>query len=205
MAESIAIGEELARYAEEEAEFTAQRGMVEELFPYIWMASRRMSLRAIVVWLAKERRVSLSANTLARAMRTRAKYWTAFYEHVMPAATVVGDWLQIPGCQVLAMEKADFDRRVGDGIPRVVMVGGVSDEKATIRLAWAIRMLVREWWGLPFEAREECQVRRISVSVLGSETAASGGVGGRQDECRMPKIRNPRRSRERTRDQHQNR
>lgn len=78
MNEMADIGKELADYAKNEADFSAQRGRIEELFPYIWIASRRMSLRKISEWLEKAKGVSLSANTLSRAMGIRistGKLW----------------------------------------------------------------------------------------------------------------------------------
>ena len=37
-----------------QADFSAQRGLIDELFPAIFQASKRMSLRAISRWLRDE-------------------------------------------------------------------------------------------------------------------------------------------------------
>lgn len=83
------IGNELVRVAEEDAEFSAQRGLVDELFPYIYRASKRMSTRAISRWLKEAKNIKLSAATIAKALRESDRYWIAFFDEVEAAADIV--------------------------------------------------------------------------------------------------------------------
>lgn len=83
------IGSELVRVAEEEAEFSAQRGLVDELFPYIYRASKRMSTRAISRWLEASKNIKLSAATISKALRESDRYWLAFFDEVEVAADIV--------------------------------------------------------------------------------------------------------------------
>ena len=86
--EIAAIGAELVMCAEE-TEFSAQRGLVDELFPYIYRASKRMSTRAISRWLQESKNIKLSAATIAKALREADRYWIAFFDEVEPAAEIV--------------------------------------------------------------------------------------------------------------------
>ena len=83
------IGRELVEYSQEAEAFSANRGLMDELFPYIFEASKRMSLRAIGRWLLTEHKVSVSPNTLARAMRNPEKYWIQYLENIEPYVRTV--------------------------------------------------------------------------------------------------------------------
>lgn len=61
-----AIGTELLETARERSD--AALPLSTKLFPYIFVASRRMSLRAISRWLEEEHKVSLSAGAISRAL-----------------------------------------------------------------------------------------------------------------------------------------
>ena len=84
------VGCNLRKYAETEAEFSA-RGVIYELFPYIYMASKRMSTRAISRWLKDTHKIKLSPVTIAKALRESDKYWKAFFKTIEPAAQIFGD------------------------------------------------------------------------------------------------------------------
>jgi hypothetical protein len=68
------------------AEFTARRGLVVELFPFIFGASERMSARAISQFLEKEQGIKMSAVTINKALKDPAKYWNLFFDQIEPAA-----------------------------------------------------------------------------------------------------------------------
>lgn len=79
------IGSELVRHSRT-AKFSAQRGAMEMLFPYIYQASKRMSTRAISDWLLKEYQVEVSAVTISKSLNDPGKYWNRFYEYVATSA-----------------------------------------------------------------------------------------------------------------------
>ena len=84
------VGCDLKRYAETEAEFSA-RGVVDELFPYIFMAAKRMSTRAISRWLKDTHKIKLSPVTIAKALRESDEHWETFFEKIEPSARIFGD------------------------------------------------------------------------------------------------------------------
>ena len=76
-------------------EFTAYRGLVIELFPFIFEASQRMSARAISRFLLDEQGVKLSAVTITKALNDPQKSWNAFFEMIEPSAKVIANWCKI--------------------------------------------------------------------------------------------------------------
>jgi hypothetical protein len=81
------IGNSLLEHSSE-ADFTA-RGVVEDLFPFIVQASRRMSTRAISQFLQQKHEVKLSYVTIGRALRDPNKYWNIYYDQIEQAAWTV--------------------------------------------------------------------------------------------------------------------
>lgn len=122
--ESVRIGKELADFADREAEFSAQRGIVEELFPYIYHASKRMSTRAISRWLAERHRIKLSAVTIAKALREADKFWAATVEEVAPAAQIVAAAHGVSVSDVLLDREVFAALRRAQGKP-IVVAGAV--------------------------------------------------------------------------------
>ena len=60
--------------------------ILEELFPYVYDASRRMSTRAISGWLKENYGIQISQPTISRALRKGDKYWQGFAEYIEPWA-----------------------------------------------------------------------------------------------------------------------
>ena len=83
------IGDGLVAFSRE-AE-TSVRGLVTELFPYIYQASKRMSTRAISKYLLETHHVKLSAASIAKALREPGKHAEAFAEKLEPIARVVSE------------------------------------------------------------------------------------------------------------------
>lgn len=66
------VGQKLVGHSKS-AEFTATRGLVIELFPFIFEASDRMSARAIGRFLEQEQKIKLSQVTITRALNDPKK------------------------------------------------------------------------------------------------------------------------------------
>ena len=87
------IGLKLVGHAKS-TEFTANRGLVIELFPFIFEASQRMSARAISRFLLEEQGVKLSAVTITKALNDPKKSWNAFFDTIEPSARVIANWVK---------------------------------------------------------------------------------------------------------------
>lgn len=61
-----------------------------KLFPYIYVASRRMSLRTISRWLQETHGVALSAAAISRALNSRELHLARLADSIAPPALYVG-------------------------------------------------------------------------------------------------------------------
>jgi hypothetical protein len=66
------IGKELFQHAQQEV--SSAHGVLEELFPYIYSASSRMSTRAVSEWLCEKHNLRISHTTIARALREAGRH-----------------------------------------------------------------------------------------------------------------------------------
>lgn len=82
--EIVEIGSSLVEASREEN--TSARGLVTELFPFIFTAARRMSARSISRFLKQAHNVKISAVTISRALKEPEKHLEAFAEWVEPQA-----------------------------------------------------------------------------------------------------------------------
>jgi hypothetical protein len=85
------IGQRLLAHSRQ-AEFTARRGAVVELFPYLVAAHERMSARAIARFLEKEQGIKLSAVTITKALNDPKKYWNQFFDTIEPHVKIYENW-----------------------------------------------------------------------------------------------------------------
>ena len=144
------VGCDLRRYAEMEAEFSA-RGAVDELFPYIYMASKRMSTRAISRWLKDTHKIKLSPVTIAKALRESDKYWKAFFKTIEPAAQIFGD--------AHSVYMADFlmNHELFSGLRSSEKNLTLSGEEGYDEYQRAAEIIERDWFkALDEGMREEC-------------------------------------------------
>jgi hypothetical protein len=67
-------------------------GIVEEIFPHIVQASKKISARAIAKFLDEKHGVKVSYVTVGRALRNPAKYWNRYYDSIEEHAWIVAEW-----------------------------------------------------------------------------------------------------------------
>jgi hypothetical protein len=150
------VGEALTQYADQRAEFSA-RGIIGELFPYIYQASRRMSTRAISRWLEEGPKIKLSAVSIAKALRNPEKYWQQFAESIEPQARIVQDALDWP-MEDFLYKPEGFEHVVSDSKTAPKVSGESNDEMQ--RSIWeyenAVEFLRRKWFSLDPAVRDNC-------------------------------------------------
>jgi len=146
------IGAELMEHAAD-AEFTAQRGVVEELFPYIFMASRRMSLRAITRWLAEAHGVKISVVAIARAMRNAEAHWRELVEAVEPAARIFAEAHDLEPAEVL--RNADMFFHFEGQPPKITEDLNGEPGRAIDEYGRACAALRNRWFAFPEEVRAQ--------------------------------------------------
>jgi predicted nucleic acid-binding protein len=144
------IGEALVMSAEQDESFSKQRGRVDELFPYIYRASKRMSTRAISRWLMEARNVKLSAVTIAKALRESDRYWLSYYDEVEPASGIVARAYGFDDGRQL-LEDEDLFARVTGTPPAVSGPDGLDEYNG------AVHIVLSQWFNLlDAPGREEC-------------------------------------------------
>jgi hypothetical protein len=125
-------------------EFSAHRGLVIELFPFIFEASQRMSARAISRFLLEEQGVKLSAVTITKALNDPKKSWNAFFEAIEPSARVIADWWKAESLNFLFGDRGKYehniDQRIGNPIGRLaaklLLKGDVVSADKLLRAKW---------------------------------------------------------------------
>ena len=86
-----------ASLLEASREKTAPKDILDDLFPFIYTASKRMSGRAISQFLAKSHGVTISQATISRALKEPAKYISDFARSAFERANTVMVLLGLDG------------------------------------------------------------------------------------------------------------
>ena len=142
----IDVGQKLVGHSKS-AEFTANRGLVVDLFPFIFEASDRMSARAISRFLMEEQNIRLTAVTITKALNEPKKSWLSLFESIQPSAIVIAKWFRPSSFKFLFLSKSDYENRTS--FQKEGPVGGalVRGTMALLRPQWvAANKLLREKW-----------------------------------------------------------
>jgi hypothetical protein len=134
-------------------EFSAQRGLINELFPYVYEASKRMSGRAISRWLESSG-VKLGPVTIAKALRNPKPYWQELADEIEPAARIFSDAYDISMKDALMNEEAFSHCRTQPPLCDCATRDGVMDSMKEIEDAGT--KLVNQWYKLSRATREAC-------------------------------------------------
>jgi len=150
----IDVGQKLVGHSKS-AEFTANRGLVVELFPFIFEASERMSARAVCRFLQEAQNIRLSAVTITKALNDPKRSWISFFETLEPHATITAKWFRPASFKYLFLSKSDFENRV---TPKTD--GAISRAIATTARAWlqpervaASKVLMEKWFTIGMATR----------------------------------------------------
>lgn len=150
-------GQKLLAHSKE-AEFTAKRGLVVELFPFIYGAGERMSAKAISEFLRKEQKISLSSVTINKALRDPAKHWNLFFDLVEPLARTYADDYGSPMKDILFQK--EFFYAIKNPLLKAASKLMVSEE-----VSRAASELRAKWfsidWGVRLKARPFLEHRLV--------------------------------------------
>ena len=80
-----AIGHTLVEHAHK-LNLEEKRGLLTELFPYIYEASSRMSARSISKFLLEKFQTKMSAVSIAKAISDPQRYWNRYFDVIEPIA-----------------------------------------------------------------------------------------------------------------------
>ena len=167
------IGEELVSHSKKAD--TSRRGLADELFPYIWIASKQMSTRAISRWLEEKQNIKLSAATIAKVIRESEERMRALVldmlekEHDFFCSLPMS---HIPtGSTTLFDEDAFEALAVSRNNQGTAMISNETLGGGYARLLGLYNTLKEEWFALPEEFRNECKKYIIKKDLKGPTTA----------------------------------
>jgi len=132
-------GQQLLAYSKA-AEFTARRGLVVELFPFIFGASERMSSKAISQFLEKEQGIKLSAVTINKALNDPDKNWNLFFDSVEDAAQTFAEDYGEPMQDILFRKDIFFktNSKLVKAAVKILVKEKVARAAGVLRTKWYI-------------------------------------------------------------------
>jgi hypothetical protein len=152
------------------AEFTANRGLVIELFPFIFEASERMSARAISRYLLEEQKIKLSAVTITKALNDPKKSWLSFFDSIETAAVTIAKWHKIPSFKYLWLKKAAFEEHLAPATRNLIGRAAVTLLKPALLHAHDI--MLEKWFSIGMATRLKAQPY-LEEHLMGLEDKSS--------------------------------
>ena len=153
-----AVGQKLVGHSMS-AEFTATRGLVVELFPFIFEASGRMSARAISRFLQEEQNIKLSQVTITRALNNPEKSWIAYFSNIETEAIIIAKWTKSKSFNYLFKKKVEFEQSFSfddEGVIGGAVVRGALKLLRPDR-AEALQVIRNKWFCIGLETRLKAQ------------------------------------------------
>jgi len=142
------IGSDLVKYADEFGE-PVRLPLTTQLFPYLFVAARKMSVRDMSAWLQKTKGVKLSGAAIAKGLQRPELHLRRIAEfiqfHVIYLSTVYGK-----SCQDIL-----FGREPG-GTSTIVIMAGEIDANTDPSVTAAIVTTVNVWAPIPEEVKCLC-------------------------------------------------
>ncbi|MGC9940702.1 MAG: hypothetical protein ABSE48_02645 [Verrucomicrobiota bacterium] len=150
------LGAKLVRDSKLNEEFSAQRGLINQLFPFIYEASKRMSCRAICRWM-ENNDTKLSVATVARALRNPQPYWQDIYDDVEPAALIFAGAHDIDVRALLADHETFFNLvHENNTFPAPEERGSEHPQFSQEEYMDACAKLQEDWFSMPPPVIEIC-------------------------------------------------
>jgi hypothetical protein len=125
--------------------------LITQLFPFLFLASRRMTTREMSDWLSKEKGVSLSAPMITKGLKRPDLHLKRIVEHVQPLAAFV-----------CAVHERDVDgllfgddpyKRCSELQAFADEIWGAPDEATTDSVREAVSSLIESWAPIPDEVK----------------------------------------------------
>ena len=153
------IGEELLNHAE--GAESSRRGVADDLFPYIYVAAKKLSTRAISRWLEDTQGIKLSAATVSKVLRESDERIKSHYlavrkkEHELYCLLPHDPELPEDGVWCSAL----FNLPLFEDHMRTKPTDpGYTDQThIQAHIARLYNALHEEWFSLPVEFQDECK------------------------------------------------
>jgi hypothetical protein len=158
------IGTELVDHSQQE--FTAERSALEELFPYIIIASKTMSARAISRWFKDEKNIPISAASAAKAIREQDRYCELIYKRARVGADYLAGISNFNPDAILVNQNGEWKTINSEYETKL---NGTAEEKARAAALITGMKMLNEWNDLPEEIRNLCIEKCITNKKKGRD------------------------------------
>jgi len=158
------MGAELVEHAQQEA--VPARGKLEELFPYIVIASKHMSARAISRWFEDKKNLKISAASVAKVIREKEGYCQKAVDRARIGANRLAEISEFESDAILTNENGEKETLSQE---YAEILNGTDEQRARAHdLIIGLKML-NEWTILPEEIRSLCIEKCIKNKPKGED------------------------------------
>ena len=148
------IGSELADHSKT-TDFSA-RGIIEELFPFAYVAAKRMSVRAISNWLEETHDVKISHTTIAKALKNADSHFKKIASTVFEPALILESEIPYELAPQNSMFQFLFSKESFDKVKTKTMNRKVTDSDGGFVFA-TFNAIEADWFSIPEEVRTKCE------------------------------------------------
>ena len=142
------IGKDLFQQSQRES--SSAHGILDELYPYIYAASSRMSTRAISEWLCEQHNIKVSHSSIAKALRESGEYIAPIADRVCGLAELLERETEVPLYFVL------YDVTGAPGVPESFTELESRLKELSSAAQRAVLELKSTWFEYPAIFREAC-------------------------------------------------
>ena len=154
MSKFLDIGKSLAEHSTQ-AEFTA-RGAVDDLFPFIYVASKRMSVRAISKWLEEQHNVKISHVSISKALNNADEHFQKITDKVFETALILEEEITYDAAPFNSMFQFLFSEKAFEEACHKTMNFRLADTSAGFEFS-LFDTIRANWFTLPVEVRDKCE------------------------------------------------
>jgi hypothetical protein len=140
-------GQELASFAHSLPEEDV-RSRTELLFPYVFEASKKMSVRAISDWLETEKGIKFSAPSVSKVLRNQERHFRQIAERIQPIAEQLSNVLGLDVGDLLFQSSSVLDSE-----PVIAYASAAHAEVALRQVDASRDRLKREWHSLSTDVK----------------------------------------------------
>ena len=171
----MSMGEELVNHSKD-AEIS-RHGLADELFPYIWIAAKTMSTRAISAWFKEKQNLQLSPATVSKVLRETDERMRNFFVEIRKKESEFYGMIDCLGCYpdgpTALFDQSTFESRAltRNNVLTAQMADSIGNG-GYAHLLELYNTIRDEWFALPTEFRDECKKYIDGKALEGSPAGA---------------------------------
>jgi len=175
------IGEELMNHSKDTE--ISRHGLADELFPYIWIAAKTMSTRAISAWFKEKQNLQLSPATVSKVLRETDERMRNLFlkmrEKEIEFYTMIESIYCYPAAQTALFDHDEFEKRAVER--NNYLSAQISNSRGGYaHLLELYNTINDEWFALPVEFRDECKKYVEGKDLEGSPASAEAPAEQKQ-------------------------